>query len=1449
MGGEVRGVLKVLRQGDTPSPLRPSRRPGGGPALLLLLLLLLARAGRGGGQAGPGGPADPVADEARPEAIAGEQFLDAIYADQGRGLAENAEEELGDTLVQALNSGANDLLRDWVTDPEGIDVLTRYLQRLGTEAVEAGESWNGSASGSGDQYTAAAAAFAVTVAKNGTLWQETLKPLLVRYAGIDIDWALGRDDLPAERQILGNIYDSTGGAHWVNWLDLNREMVQYEVALHSLFVSDQLIAEAVSEAYPQGLSEADAAVQMLRVKQGVLWMMLHFHDIGHGLPWLTPDSSYCLWRGIHCCVPYEFTDVLAGAVAGDTLPPFKVLTFAPTTNMINPGQFGLLLTAFSVGIDMMIQYSCDKPSSTMLINLPYANMTGYLPPDVGNLTHLQWFMVQYNPFLSGPLPESLGNAACLAGGDARETGMRCSDSSALEYEAFEQEACPAIASWREGLPEYDQHRFFVSQRGAVGWGTLDAYGHCPIPTFLQDTAGMAPVLDYPERCKAEDASVWCPQFQTVEPIATACRRRRYEHHEQQMELLQNDTDGDVQAGNSSSYEEFLGTRLDELAMRGRLARGNFGLSPAYTSWSGCACKADAGFTATAVHKEVVSSGPSDPMHSLVTCKVRPIDDDDHFIRNTLSVCAALLVLVLLAFIFRRQITGFVHDRRRQKAKSRCPPGLPRGASKFLREYMANVYLESDFIDGQSVNQLGAADEQNFPVVAVCARLERPDGVPDGDWEKATHLFRAKVHACMKPIWGHEALNFRHSPDARVIVFHEPLESLIYSIVLHLQCLSVEWPETLQDTALAEAKEFGYAKGRNDAHRVLFHGPRVKCGVAMGLPEEGSGRGPWNFKHGHGTGVFVGPMVTNAKRICEAAAGGQILIEAGVFSFLNGQLNEISELVQLKDRVLSRSLWTLAAEYFKILSRRIKRPRPGAAPETARLDHIVSEGHFHGSEVGDMSTSTRSTQSDTGYGTAPALTARGPAREAALSDSDRPWGFPIVVDMGEYLLRDGGAGGPESGSHGALDPGQRFSLVQVLPRCLAERWLRMPRHISGAEQVELGFFDAPAAADSVATLFREAGSSSSFSAVNSLASALGEADRLQTAPATRAELPEICMVFTGAEGLQDLQMLDFELEEAAQQCFALCVRCSAKAAGGYICQEMDGSFMLYFPSAVEAVNYCMTLQFALLRADWDPRIDVLKPTERIEVDGKLLFRGVRARCGVFKGFPNAIVPHSTTGRADVFGRLVNRAARFHVTAHGGQVLTSSEVLADLEAHWAASPEPRRPDAPPAEEAASSSDEEGADGSDDGSDDEGLASVLSGESVCHIDLRIGSHQAMRIVAKDIGKFRLKGVTTTYRLINVGPRTLARREQYLPKRPKAGKSVRLKKGRGVVANLTIEAPFPMDAEDIHMLRIPHFPDLGVSAASHGKYCAAEVDKSHRHLTSSVRSASAESVRGGPA
>jgi hypothetical protein len=48
-----------------------------------------------------------------------------------------------------------------------------------------------------------------------------------------------------------------------------------------------------------------------------------------------------------------------------------------------------------------------------------------------------------------------------------------------------------------------------------------------------------------------------------------------------------------------------------------------------------------------------------------------------------------------------------------------------------------------------------------------------------------------------------------------------------------------------------------------------------------------------------------------------------------------------------------------------------------------------------------------------------------------------------------------------------------------------------------------------------------------------------------------------------------------------------------------------------------------------------------------------------------GVPARITPHTSTGRADYFGQLVNRAARYcHTAAHGGQVVASRELIDEL-----------------------------------------------------------------------------------------------------------------------------------------------------------------------------------------
>lgn len=70
-------------------------------------------------------------------------------------------------------------------------------------------------------------------------------------------------------------------------------------------------------------------------------------------------------------------------------------------------------------------------------------------------------------------------------------------------------------------------------------------------------------------------------------------------------------------------------------------------------------------------------------------------------------------------------------------------------------------------------------------------------------------------------------------------------------------------------------------------------------------------------------------------------------------------------------------------------------------------------------------------------------------------------------------------------------------------------------------------------------------------------------------------------------------------------------------------------------------------------------------EEYAEDGTLAFRGPRVRMGVYRGQPTRVVPHASTGRADYFGPLVNRAARFcHASAHGGQVIVPKELVDEL-----------------------------------------------------------------------------------------------------------------------------------------------------------------------------------------
>lgn len=64
----------------------------------------------------------------------------------------------------------------------------------------------------------------------------------------------------------------------------------------------------------------------------------------------------------------------------------------------------------------------------------------------------------------------------------------------------------------------------------------------------------------------------------------------------------------------------------------------------------------------------------------------------------------------------------------------------------------------------------------------------------------------------------------------------------------------------------------------------------------------------------------------------------------------------------------------------------------------------------------------------------------------------------------------------------------------------------------------------------------------------------------------------------------------------------------------------------------------------------------------------LFKGIRARIGIWSGPMDRVLPHGKSGRADYLGPPANRAARMMGAAQGGQVrvLASNAKSAQVEA---------------------------------------------------------------------------------------------------------------------------------------------------------------------------------------
>ncbi|CAG9461590.1 unnamed protein product [Pedinophyceae sp. YPF-701] len=233
---------------------------------------------------------------------------------------------------------------------------------------------------------------------------------------------------------------------------------------------------------------------------------------------------------------------------------------------------------------------------------------------------------------------------------------------------------------------------------------------------------------------------------------------------------------------------------------------------------------------------------------------------------------------------------------------------------------------------------------------------------------------------------------------------------------------------------------------------------------------------------------------------------------------------------------------------------------------------------------------------------------------------------LLLDMGEVQLlpsRDGAA------------PVRVYQLL--VPR-LEDRARVFERPEWEAKaQLCAGYFDAPGAR--CGPLVGSAAAHGGDSGNGLLAPALDSNSGAQISRQLDLPVPEITICFCMPSDSQALHAGD-AASRRMLEAYRETVRVTLTRFRGYECQEIDGTFMLVFHAMADGLMWSTCVKTALdellTRAQLGGRAST-----RSEASGA---RGVPVRIGMYEGRPARVMPHPSSGRADYFGPLVNRAAR-------------------------------------------------------------------------------------------------------------------------------------------------------------------------------------------------------------
>ena len=158
---------------------------------------------------------------------------------------------------------------------------------------------------------------------------------------------------------------------------------------------------------------------------------------------------------------------------------------------------------------------------------------------------------------------------------------------------------------------------------------------------------------------------------------------------------------------------------------------------------------------------------------------------------------------------------------------------------------------------------------------------------------------------------------------------------------------------------------------------------------------------------------------------------------------------------------------------------------------------------------------------------------------------------------------------------------------------------------------------------------------------------------------------MAIVFTDIVKSTDIWENDTNAMISAMQLHDDTIRSLTRSNKGYEVKQNGDGFMIAFPTAKSAVQFCLDVQEKLMDEKWPKELLNSEPGKETTDDtGQVLFRGLQLRTSAHWGEPVAKW-NEVIHRMDYLGPIVNRAARFVQVTEAGQTVVSEDFVSQVQ----------------------------------------------------------------------------------------------------------------------------------------------------------------------------------------